>query len=117
MNTILNFCLCVLFMGLHTSVSVWGQNPNMDKITAVKLTAEIGQAYFSKPSIKAFTVDKNNVLRPANGFKISYFNAEKKIAIHPKTMKLTSSRPSVPGFDVSPVPGGTMFCLCDQRGR
>lgn len=101
--------LCVVLCG-----SSMTQNAESDKISAIKLTAAVGKQYWHDTRVSAFTVDKNNILRPANGFKISYIASEKKVAIHPVTMKLTSARPSLPGFDVSPVPGGTMFCLCDK---
>lgn len=112
MNTKLNFFLCLLCMAL--SGSTFGQTQEIGDITAVKLTAAVGKQYFNKISIEAFTVDKNNILRPKSGYKIVYFSTEKKIAILPKTMKLAGPRPSVPGFDTSKVPGGTMFCLCDK---
>jgi hypothetical protein len=101
--------LCLVLCG-----AAFSQNSVPNKISAIKLTAIIGEQYLHKTSIKAFNVDQNNILRPTNGFKITYFATEKKIAIHPVTMKLTSARPSSPGFDVSPVPGGSMYCLCDK---
>jgi hypothetical protein len=112
MNAKLNFSISVLCMFL--SGLAFGQTPETDNITAVKLTAAVGQQYFNKISIEAFTVDKNNVLRSAKGYKIAYFATEKKIAILPKAMKLVSAQLSAPGFDVSEVPGGTMFCMCNQ---
>ena len=112
MNVKLNLLLCIVCM--IWSASAFGQNKEIGKITAVKLTAAVGEKYFNKISLKAFTVDKDNILRPADGFIITYFAAEKKIAIHPKTMKLTSSKPIAPGFDIQEVPGGTMFCMCDR---
>ncbi|MDX1913856.1 MAG: hypothetical protein SFV22_20330 [Saprospiraceae bacterium] len=109
-NLIVLFChLCLIF-----SMPLGAQTIAPDKITAVKLTPEIGKSYLEQTSVQAFTVNQNYILRPASGYKISYFPSEKKIAIHPVAMKLTSSRPSLPGFDTSPVPGGTMFCLCEQ---
>ncbi len=113
MKTNLNLFLCLLCMAL--SVSAFGQNPESDKITAVKLTAAVGEQYFNKISLEAFTVDKNNILRPAKGYKIVYFSTEKKIGILPTTMKLLSPQPSAPGFDTTKVPGGTMFCMCDKE--
>lgn len=112
MNTNLNFFLYLLCMALSTSA--FGQPKEGGKITAVKLTAAVGGQYFNKISLEAFKVDKNNILRPAKGYKIAYFSKEKKIAILPKDMKLGSPAPAAPGFDIAEVPGGTMFCLCDQ---
>lgn len=108
----MNFFTCMLCAAL--SLSALGQNKGTDKITALKLTAAVGEQYFNKISLEAFTVDKNNILRPAKGYKIAYFSSEKKVAILPKTMKLLSPTPSVPGFDITQIPGGTMFCLCNE---
>lgn len=112
MNTYTNFILSLLCMVL--SATAIGQNPGTDNITALKLTATVGEQYFKNISIEAFTVDKNNILRPTKDYKITYFAAEKKIAVQLKTMKFTGPQPSIPGFDVKEVPGGTMFCLCDR---
>lgn len=112
MNTSLNFFLCILCLAL--SASAFGQPKGTDQITAVKLSATIGEQYFKKISIEAFKVDKNNILRPAKGYQITYFAKEKKIAILPKSMKLETPAPAAPGFDIAEVPGGTMFCLCGQ---
>lgn len=112
MNTKLNFFLCIFFMTL--GLSAFSQNPGNANITAVKLTKAAGEQYYKKINIKAFTIDKNFILRPAEGYKITWFSTEKKIAIHPVVMKLTSPQPSTPGFDTEKVPGGTMFCLCNE---
>ncbi|MBK8566853.1 MAG: hypothetical protein IPN76_26865 [Saprospiraceae bacterium] len=110
MKTILKIFLSLLL--LPWTAAVFGQNT--EQITAVKLKASIGEQYYNKLEFAEFTVDKNYILRPKSSYKITYFATEKKIAIHPKTMKLISAQPAAPGFDVTPVPGGTMFCLCDK---
>lgn len=72
----MNFFTCMLCAAL--SLSALGQNKGTDKITALKLTAAVGEQYFNKISLEAFTVDKNNILRPAKGYKIAYYSSEKK---------------------------------------
>lgn len=110
MKTNLKIFLILLLLPL--TAAVFGQNT--EQLTAIKLKASIGEQYYNKLEFAEFTVDKKYILRPKSGYKITYFAAEKKIAIHPKTMKMTSTQPATPGFDVKPVPGGTMFCLCDK---
>ena len=112
MKTSINFFLCILCLTLGTSLL--GQNKQINNITAIKLTAEVGEQYVNKVSIKAFTVDKKYILRPAKGYKIVHFAKEKKVVILPQDMKLSNAAPPVPGFDIAKVPGGTMFCMCGQ---
>jgi hypothetical protein len=100
-NIFLIFCLAFSFQALAQS----------DTFIAMQMDMSIAKQYLKKYKMKSFTVDAKGVFRPAKGYHIAYIKEKKYFIIKPKGAAV----PQITGkFDVEPVPGGTMFCLCGK---
>ncbi|MCB0703959.1 MAG: hypothetical protein KDC34_01560 [Saprospiraceae bacterium] len=101
-----------VLLALIMSVQINAQAPKDGAIlTAIRLKAEVAQEYAKGVQVTGFTIDKKGVLRPSKGYEIVYVSIKKQVVVRPAGQSITP-----PSFDVQPVPGGVMFCLCGGSG-
>lgn len=104
----------LLFALAFTTLSMNAQKGNkIIEVTAIRLTTEGAQPYQTKYKGPNFDVDSKGILRADKGYAIEYRPAEKRFIIHPQGMSFKDGN----NFDIEPVPGGLMYCMCSSSGN
>lgn len=80
------------------------------EVTAIRLTEKGALPYQTKHKGPNFDVDTKGILRADKGYVIEYRPTEKKFVIRPSEVAFSLEG----GFDIEQIPGGVMYCMCDQ---
>lgn len=106
--------LSLLALTFMLSSSFSSINPGTDEIIVTGLRFDKARiATFKKlPEHGAFTLEKNEVLRPTKDYQIVYAKSDKALVLIPKTTTYSTFK-QLNGYEEIELPGGILIgCMC-----
>ncbi len=108
-----NYTIPLLFLALSTIVSA--QDGTFLEVEAVRVAEAFAEPYQTgKYQVEGFTIDKEMALRPVKGYRLWVGTKTSKFRITSATLKKDSALAPSTNFDVEPIPGGYIWCMCNS---
>ncbi|MEL6972458.1 MAG: hypothetical protein AAFO02_19995 [Bacteroidota bacterium] len=105
--------LILLLLGLTVATTASAQEGSFVEVSAVRVSEAFINAYDeAKYQVGLFTIDKERALRPLKGNKLWVSPKTGKFRVAPAGFKGINELRVGSNFDVEPVPGGLMWCMC-----